>query len=267
MASAIRKPAGPALVRDEPPTQKPKPTRPLPFDRVTVAKQLDILRGYAAASAQGTKPVSNVEVASFVKMAAETISTCNAFFANIGLIQKGERGWIVSAEVVAFFRAFEWNKLTAAHNLAPLMEPSWFGQALIPRLSMNPMEENEAIEKLAAAAPAGIERKRALKMLIEWLESSGLVKRDGTQLKSVTLPVTEQPRQEVAREPANEPPARPRVATAFSQMKQGTMRFNVSFDVDLSEMQNWQADRLAAFFSGIAQVLAAKAEVEKTAKD
>lgn len=267
MATAVRKPTGPALVKDGPPKSRTKLTRPLPFDRVTVAKQLETLRGFAAASAQGTKAVSNVEVAAIVKMARETISTCNGFFADIGLIQKGERGWIVSAEVVAFFRAFDWNKATAAHHLAPLMQAAWFGLALLPKLAFKPLDENEAIEILAAAAPAGTEHRRALRMLIEWLEATGLVKRDGTQLKSAIPPITEQPRQETGREPANESLPRPRVATAFSQMRQGTMRFNVSFDVDLSEMQNWQADRLAAFFNGIAQVLAAKAEVEKTAKD
>jgi hypothetical protein len=77
-------------------------------------------------------------------------------------------------------------------------------------------------------------------------------------------PATEAPRQS---EPAPDPPARQgaRVTTAFSQMAQGAMRFNVSFDVDMSEMASWRADRIAAFFNGLAQVLAAKAEVEKTA--
>jgi succinate-acetate transporter protein len=31
----------------------------------------------------------------------------------------------------------------------------------------------------------------------------------------------------------------------------------------MGEFSNWQADRIAAFFGGIAQVLAAKAKVEK----
>ena len=48
-------------------------------------------------------------------------------------------------------------------------------------------------------------------------------------------------------------------------LAEGAMRFNVSFTVDMAEMANWRADRIAAFFAGIAQVLAAKAEVEKTA--
>jgi poly-D-alanine transfer protein DltD len=176
---------------------------------------------------------------------------------------------IVAAEVQAFFQASDWNKLTAGHKLAPLIQPSWFGQALITKLSFKQvMEEDEAIEIIAAAAPAGKEHRRALKMLIEWLEASGLVQRDGTQLKSVTAPPTNQSRQDAVGESAGESPTpRPKVATAFSQMAQGTMRFNVSFDVDLSEMANWRPDRIEKFFGGIAQVLAAKAEVEKTAKD
>src|SRR6266478_4088427 len=85
MASSVKTPAGPALVKDDAPKSKTtKLTKILPSDRVTFAKQLEILRGYAAASAQGTKAVTNVELASIIGMAAETISTCNAFFSSVG---------------------------------------------------------------------------------------------------------------------------------------------------------------------------------------
>src|SRR6266851_5711450 len=117
MASTVKTPAGPELVRES----KSKPNRVLPFDRVQIIKQLEILRAFAAASNQGTKAVTNVEAAGIVGMAPETLSACNAFFISIGLIQKGDGGVLVSPEVQAFFRAHDWNKDTAAHKLAPLL--------------------------------------------------------------------------------------------------------------------------------------------------
>jgi len=271
MASSAKATAGPALVRpSQKHTVKPKPNRPLPFDRVAFPKQLELVRAYAAASSQGNKPVSNSEVASIAGLAPETVSMCNGFLAAIGFIQKAEGGWLVSPDVMAFFRAFDWNKETASHKLAPLVQASWFGQALIPKLSFRVMEEEEAITLLAESANAGPDYKRHLRMLVDCLESVGLIQREGTQLKLRSLSAVEpnSPRQEASS--ASEEPqsmTKAKVVTSFSQLAQGTMRFNVSFDVDLSEMAHWRADRIAAFFNGIAQVLAAKAEVEKTASN
>jgi hypothetical protein len=269
MASSVNKaPTGPALVKNEPPPKtKTKASRILPFERVTFAKQLEILRAYAAASLQGT--VSNAEVASIVGLAPETVSMCNGFYSSVGFIQKGEGGWIVAPDVQAFHRAFDWNKETASHKLAPLLQSSWFALALQSNLSFRPHDEDEAIELLADAANASRDHKRQLRMLLELLEAAGLILRDGTHLKSRVTSMPEQSaaqRPETPKEQSGEtPPARPKVATAFSQIAQGTMRFNVSFDMDLSELSNWRPDRIATFLNGIAQILAAKAEVEKTA--
>jgi hypothetical protein len=87
MASvAVKKPAGPALVKDGLPTTRVKPTRTLPFDRVAFPKQLEIVRAYGAASAQGAKVVTNAEVASMVGLSHETVSMCNGFFVSLGFI-------------------------------------------------------------------------------------------------------------------------------------------------------------------------------------
>lgn len=263
--------SGPIAIDDEAEKPKTQPTRTLPCDRVTFVRQLEILRGYAAASGQGSKAVRNSDVAATIGMAQETISACNAFFSSVGLIQKGEGGWIVSSEVQAFFRAYDWNKETASHKLAPLIQQAWFSQALLPKLGFRQMAEEDAISQLADASTAGPEYRRALRLLIDCMEAAGLILREGDVLKirnsQSSEPVSEPTKstESITGDPVSRPT--PRVSTAFSQMAQGAMRFNVSFDVDMSEMANWRADRIAAFFNGLAQVLAAKAEVEKTARD
>jgi hypothetical protein len=204
-----------------------------------------------------------------IGMAPETISLCNAFFNSIGLITKADGGWILSPEVLAFFRAYEWNKDTAGYKLGPLLSASWFGRALLPTLAFRAMREDEAINVLAAEVAASPEYERHLRLLLEYLEAGGVILREGGMVKQRTALV--QPEQMEAPEPVKtsdpgieqSPQRPPRVATGFSQMAEGAMRFHVSFNVDMSEMANWRADRISAFFGGIAQVLAAKAEVEK----
>jgi hypothetical protein len=41
------------------------------------------------------------------------------------------------------------------------------------------------------------------------------------------------------------------------------VQFHVSVKVDMAEFAGWSADRITAFFGGIAQVLAAKGTLEK----
>ena len=48
----------------------------------------------------------------------------------------------------------------------------------------------------------------------------------------------------------------------FHQQPEGLVQFAVSVRVDMSELSTWSPDRIAAFFGGIAQVLAAKGKVE-----
>jgi hypothetical protein len=37
-----------------------------------------------------------------------------------------------------------------------------------------------------------------------------------------------------------------------------TIRLNVTVDVDMAELSGWSAERIGAFFAGVAQVLAAQ---------
>src|ERR1700732_2774399 len=125
---------GPVPVEEvEPRKEKSRPNRTLPTDRLTVAKQLDILRAYAAASANGTRAATIVEVGEIVKMAPTTVSMANAFLSSVGLLQRSDAGsYMPSPEVINFLRAYEWNPETASHKMGPTLRDSWFGQVLTP---------------------------------------------------------------------------------------------------------------------------------------
>lgn len=253
--------------------KKLRPTKVIPTERLTVKKQLDLLRAFAAASGPNGKPVTNREVAEILKMADTTVSLANYFFTETGLLAKGPNGFVPSAEVMSYSRAFEWNPATAAHKIAPLFAKAWFAEALTPKLSFRPMEEDEAINTLADASAAAPDYRPNLKMLVEFMEATGLVQREGTQIKLSRITATADPG---AQEPVleREQPAaitapqtsRSTISTAFTQQPtEGVVQFHISVRVDMGEFANWRPDRIAAFFGGIATVLAAKAAVEKDA--
>lgn len=267
----------------KPVTTKTKPTQVLPSDRLTLAKQLAVLRAYAAASGQSAKPVRTGEVAEITKTHGNSISTANQFFVATGLIQRTEGGFVPSAEVLAFAHAYEWDAAdtSAAHKLAPLLAPTWFGQEVLKKLSFGGgrMKESEAIISLAQCISAPPECKAQVKVLIDYLEASGIVQRDGDDLKkgSATTPTahkerhaspptsTPPPPSEPEHQDAHHrdaPPMRSSVSTAFSQMTGGAVQFNVTVKVDMKEFAGWQPERIAAFFNGIAAVLAAKGGME-----
>jgi hypothetical protein len=255
------------------PVSAQKPGRILPTERINVAKQLDMLRGFAAVSSNGTKAASINEVASVLKVASSSVALASSFLASIGLIVRTDAGTYNPApEVIGFLRAFEWNKETASHKLGPLFRESWFGRALVPRLLIAPIEEEAAVQTLAETAPASTEYRKELRMLLDFLVVGGVVTREGNMVKLVaregnstteTTPATVKPEAvapELTRGMTRPNPST--VMTAFDE-RPGSMSFNVSFHVDMAEFSSWQPDRLQAFFQGIAQVLHAKANVEK----
>jgi hypothetical protein len=252
---------------DKPPTIS-KPEKTLPTERITVAKQLDILRAYAAVSELGTKPAPVNEVATVMKSAPSTVSLANAFLASVGLINRSDAGsYLPSPEVIAFVKAYEWDKEKASQKLGPLFSVAWFGKALVPRLQFNPLEEETAITILAEAASAGPDYKKELRMILDFMVAGGVVRREGNMIKLATATITEPIASPAKTEPVPSDTStrevRDTVRSDYVQSPQDGVRFNISVNVNMTDFANWRPDRLAAFFGGIAQVLAAKADVEK----
>jgi hypothetical protein len=246
-----------------------KPNKFLPTDRITFLRQLDILRAWAAASGPLGKPVTNNAVAEIVKMQASTVSMANAFFSSVGLLNRTESGYIPSQEVLAFLRNYEWSPETAAQKLAPVIAKAWFATELLSKLSFGPLTEDECIQDLADASAAGPDYRSQLRILLEYLAAAGLVQRDGNLVKKGNVDMAA-----ASAAATNEtPPPTPKqdsqaqdLAKAMPSLfgtTEGQVQFNIAVKVSMGEFSNWQADRIAAFFGGIAQVLAAKAKVEK----
>ena len=241
---------------------KPKPTKTLPTERISVAKQLDILRAYAAASANGSRAATVGEVAEIVKMAATTIQMAHPFLSSINLITRtGTGAYSASQEALSFLKAYEWDKETASHKLGTLMRESWFGQALLSRITFGPIEEKTAIGVLADACSAPPEYEKELRMVIEFMGAAGLVLRENGQVRprptmtgpsESPMPVAPQARVEEPREKEQTVNAS-RLSTAV-QSTPGKFNLNISVEVDMAEFSTWRPERIQAFFRGVAEV-------------
>jgi hypothetical protein len=266
------KPATDQPAKPEKTTDIAKPNKPLPTVRIAFAKQLDILRAYAAASGPTSKMVVAKDVADIVQMSASTLPLASPFFVDCKLLYRSEgQGMTPASELLEYAHAYEWNKETAAHKLAGPLGKMWFWEALQPRLSFQELTDDQAITILAEKCTAAPEYKSQLRLILEYLDAAGLIKREGGQVRMVK---SQQPI--AAAQPAPGPekavahaevkpasPQRSSVSTNFAQSNLGGVQFDVSVRVDMSEFAGWQPARISAFFNGIAQVLSAKGMIEQ----
>jgi hypothetical protein len=256
----------------------PRPTQALPTNRIATPKQFELLRAFGAVSGPDGRPVTNAEVSKVASLHAATVGLATPFFCAIGLLQKTSDGLVPAPEVRDFTAAHEWNAETAFHRTACIFRKTWFFERLLPKLRFQPMSRDAALQELAMAANAAPAYRGQLETLLEYLEASGVVSIDGDTIRLAPeseLNVDESDgrsrRSGTARESAVEPlqsrDAIPRapVATTFSGPTAGVVQFNISVKVDMTEFAGWSPERISAFFSGVAQVLAAKGTIEEKA--
>jgi hypothetical protein len=249
---------------------KTQPTRVLPTNRLAVAKIIEIVRAYAASSEPDRHPVTNADVGKIVGLQGSTVALSNAFLVSAGFIERVEGGFVPSPDVVAFHRAYSWNPDTAAKKLAPIVGRAWFCAALMPKLRFRPMEENEAIADLAEAAGAGTDYRVQLEMLLDYMELTNIITRDGIILRlaapdagdSNTQANDSIPCERNTQEPQPSLSPQDALSTTFAKSGGGGVRFNINVEVDMREVSAWRPDRIEALFKGIAAVLAAKGATE-----
>jgi hypothetical protein len=249
-----------------------RPNRPLPTDRIGFQRQLDILRAFAIASGENKNPVRNADVAAVSDFAASTLSQANAFLVDSGMLVRTTDGFIPDDAVLAFAHAYKWQPETAAHKLASILSETWFAEALLPRLQFRDISETEAFTTLSEEVGADPRYREQIAMLLMYLEAANLLRREGNMIalckahhEAHNAPKT--PRQPAADRPAARPDPSPPPAPAQPESRQprNAFDFSVSFNVSMDELHEWSADRIAAFFNGVATVInAKKGTVEKS---
>lgn len=246
-----------------------KPTKALPTDRIKLPKQLDVVRAFGVIYSQTGAPVTFEEAGAIASFKSSTASLMAAFVTQNGMLKRTEGGLVPAGEVVEYARAFEWNTETAAHELAPLIKKCWFAESLMPKLKFGARSEDELVADLAKEVNAAPKYRDQLVMLLSLLESVGLTEREQDGSIKAASGVGGKPVEKVGPKKKDHPAVAPpqsvqatHVSTSFVKPTMGVVQFNVNVNVDMAELSGWSADRLTAFFGGIAQVLAAKSGLE-----
>lgn len=153
--------------------------RAIPTDRVNFGRQLDILRATAVESGRDRKPVTNDAVAKVANLHAGSISICNPFFLDAGLLVRHKMQNIPCDEVFAFADSYEWDKEKAALKLAPVIRRAWFSIVLMPKLNFRPLPIDEALGFLAEEAGATKGHRDQLATILEYMKAAGVIATDG----------------------------------------------------------------------------------------
>lgn len=172
-------PSGEAVTTKQ---SKAKPIKVLPADRVGFDKQLAILRGYAAASGVEKKSVSNADVGSVVGIHPGSVSNCNPFFADVGLLIRDGGVYKPADAVFEYANSYEWDADQAATKLSSIINSAWFSTILGPRLVFRSLTKDEVIKVFAEEAKASPEYRGQLSLLLDYLEVAGIVTVDGNSV-------------------------------------------------------------------------------------
>lgn len=157
-----------------------KPIKPLPTGRLVFPKQVSTLRAYVKASIHAHKnAVSIADVAPIAECSSNTVSLCNPFWADIGLLNRDGHKYVPTDVVFDFDTLADHGDEFAGHKLAPVMESSWFAKALLPRLSLRKITIDEAIQALALECKSpSKEFAPQISMLLDYLKFAGLIEID-----------------------------------------------------------------------------------------
>ena len=186
------------------PQQRPRMSKldkVIPTERVSFDKQMSVLRAYAAASGAEKKPVSNDEVASVSGLSASSISLCNPFFNDCGLLVAEGRKQRPADAVFDYFHAHEWNSDAAPKKLFGIMSGTWAAQTLVRKLAFRQLSKDEAIQFLADTSKAQKVHRRNLETILDFLNATNVIAVEGNTV-SKTQDSVAQPPSEAEKQPA-----------------------------------------------------------------
>ncbi|MEM9111382.1 MAG: hypothetical protein AAGC72_15315 [Planctomycetota bacterium] len=243
--------------------QDHEPTKTLPSARSNTKSQFDLLRAWAVASGVAKKAASTPEVAKIAGRDSSTVSSCNSFFSEIGLLKKEGRSYVPAEEVFDYNRQHEWSPDKAPQKLAPILKESWAWEAVGGRLSFNPMSEKEVVAVLADACSAGPKYKNQLDTLLDYLIRCGLaVRQDSGKIAKGELAMAQKPK---AQDPPPIEKPKPEVSSkdSVAEPAKNSMSLAMSIEVSMDEVSKLGPQHVGSFFGEWAKLVNAKAAIEK----
>lgn len=166
----------------DPKNSERKPTKKLPYRKFSSANQFKLLQAIGTLSNTELKPLMVKDIAEVAEAHPNTVSACNPFFIDIGLLTKTGHQFSPDISVVHYADRLKWEDPDAGRKFAGLMDVTWFATCLRPRMQMKALTNKEAVAFLSDASGASPKYKAQLLMLIDFLELAGLVERNGEML-------------------------------------------------------------------------------------
>ncbi len=250
------------------PSEPRRGNKPLPTNRIAFAKQLDLLRAFAASGGIERKAVVLSTAAKMVGMTPATASLANGFFVDAGLLIKVEGAqpqFQPSVEVAEFAQAHAWAPDIAGEKLAPALQKTWAWKALEPALKYSAtVSEVDAVRHLAEACGASPDYRPQLIIVLQYMETAGLLSRDGQVVRRIegraaSSNVAIAPEGSTDAAPAERPMGKSGGGSTNGGGKaEGQIRFAVSMNFDVTELRGWSPERIARLFEGISKVIAAR---------
>lgn len=154
-----------------------------PNERISLDKELEIIKGLVVFSDKGSHPVNYKEIKTGTYHTE--ISRELTFLDSIGLAQSEKRGEYFPTEIcIEFVNRFGWDQEDAKNYLNQLILETWFGKLTKYFLTVKKIVEKEDLFKeLGKNARADREKdKKKIYRLIEWMRWVNLIEEEDNKI-------------------------------------------------------------------------------------
>lgn len=189
-------PAAPSEGSKRRPAQRVDAQHPLPSDRFSFAKHFPLLQNAVMRSNFGARPIDSEAMEEGVGKQAGQLNA--AFFVSIGLMEKISRQYLPKEACVKFSKLLTIDEDRARGILRPVIEATWFAEAVRNCLSIKQTAGEETLmrELAIACEVSNFQAKESsFRILLHYLEWTGILKR--TEDGSLSLGVSMPPSQDV----------------------------------------------------------------------
>lgn len=161
-----------------------KPRQTLPSDRLSFERQIDSLKAFASQAMVHDGVVTNKQAGDVVGVAETTIVVTNAFFTEIGLLERIGNGQFRTNSLMSeYAHAIDYQAPSPGHALKPLFEKQWFAKTLLPYLGARDVSRDEAVRILAQSCGASKKYEGNVRVLLDFMGYVGVVEFLGDLVK------------------------------------------------------------------------------------
>ena len=183
---------------------------PLPDARMTIDRQIKVMKALNIATSKGKTLVTYQDVAPLAGMHPTLVSGALGFFQKINLIKKEGSKYVPLQDMMDFCNELEWNEQGAGEFFRKLILKTWFGEYTLKLFRLHhEMKKEDLIASIGKEAQADKYHHTAILKIVDFLEYSKIIEFDETsnkyKLSDFNLPQEDAITQENEIKPTLEP--------------------------------------------------------------